>query len=892
MIEDKSQPKVSRRTFLKASAITMASIIAGQTFTSKKYLVPATSDKSAPIQNNETWLHGTCKMCMKGDCINRVKVVNGVVVDIEGEPTSPTNQGRLCPRGLSAGFYLYNPYRVKTPLKRTNPEKGTGIDPKWVEITWDEAFTIVAEKLKAAQAYDPRSLIVNTGFGQMEALLTRNFMGVFGTPNGISSNGPLCAVHYATALTQGNGPTASVDAGLCNYHITIGRSAGPNFGVANGGAKRIVDAVQRGMKLVVVDPRSSAEARLGEWVPIRPGTDLAFTLGMINVILYELQTFDIAFIKNRTNAPYLIDGEGNYVRDSATQKPLMWDATANQSKPFDDPSNTDPSLEGEYTVNEITCHPSFQLIKERVKDYTPEWQEELTTVPAATVRRLAKEFVEAAQIGSTIDIDGFTFPFRPSCVIAERGAIAHRNGSLLDLSTKILNMLIGSFDVPGGCLGGAARAPVLVPDENGTVTPSGESRGVQWSFPPSQIDMATFYPNKHTAPHLTYKAIADPETYYIPYDVQVLWGFGGNSIRSTAGPEILTKSIASIPFMFTIAYNFDEMVELSDVVLPEHSMLERVSVASYSLDYDNVDRELLGLNFVSARDPMPPMYNTKHGDEITIELADRIGLLKGEKGLIASFNNGLKEEFLLDINKRWTIEELIEARIKSLLGPDASLASVQEKGFIAKTQSAKMGYNYFYFPDSQTRHPFYFEHLQAVGRQLEANCKEAGVTVPNRDMNEVMKLYEPIPHWVPNAEFENPGEYDLFAFNWKTPFIMFGLGANHENPWMDEITEQTDPYSRTVCINRATAAKKGIQDGEMVWVESRHGKTQGKAKVSDLFHPEAVGIAGCYGSATMHMNPIAKKGPHYNSLISMEDDSFDPIAGSVETAPRVKVYKV
>ena len=89
------------------------------------------------------------------------------------------------------------------------------------------------------------------------------------------------------------------------------------------------------------------------------------------------------------------------------------------------------------------------------------------------------------------------------------------------------------------------------------------------------------------------------------------------------------------------------------------------------------------------------------------------------------------------------------------------------------------------------------------------------------------------------------------------------------------------------------AKKKGLRDGDEVCVESRFGKATGKLKVTQLIHPEVLGIAGCYGSGTYMMSPEALKGAHYNSLLSGEEEtSMDPISGSITISPRVKLYKL
>jgi anaerobic selenocysteine-containing dehydrogenase len=616
---------MTRRQFLKRTAATGALVA----FSDKLGHNPLVASANASAPQQDTWQSGECNMCRLSDCINRVHVVNGVVVGIEGHPDSPTNRGRLCPRGLSAGIALYNPYRVKAPMKRTNPDKGLDVDPKWVEISWDEAYGLIADKLKEARKIDPRSLMLNSGFGVRETQLRSHFLTAFGSPNSVSSNGPLCAVHYATNLVQANHPISACDLGYCKYMITIGRSVGPNHAVANGGALQVIDAIERGMKFITIDPRSSAEAALGEWVPIRPGTDLAFALAMTNAMMYEVKVFDMNFLKNRSNAPYLLGADGDYLRETASKKPLIWDASDSKAKTFDDPTLKEAALEGSFTVNGAATQPAFQKIKDRLKEYTPEWQEPITTIPAATVRRLAKEFVGAAQIGSTIDIDGFTFPYRPVSMIAERGSIAKKNGTLLDLTTKWINMLVGNLEVPGGVIAIARRAAVLGPDADGVVKPSNEAVGVAWKYPPDLVDMAHFYPNRHTTVHLAYKAIEDPQKYHLQYKINVVWLYGGNSIRGTANPDMIVRALKKVPFVWEIAYNYDSTAEMCDVLLPEHSMLERLVVSSYSTD-QQTNPIAISLYGEMGRNPVPPVFNTKDGDEMLIELADRIGILKGK----------------------------------------------------------------------------------------------------------------------------------------------------------------------------------------------------------------------------------------------------------------------
>lgn len=845
-------------------------------------------------------LYGMCRMCMQGDCLTLVHLVDDIVVRVEGNPGAPPNYGSLCPRGNSVILNLYNPYRVKAPLMRTNPERGLDVDPKWKEISWDEALDTVADRFKKIREKDPRGLVVCEGWGIRETYVRVPFVHAFGTPNEIGSHGALCTVHYGTALVHANFPISVVDLEYCQYHITMGRSVGPNF-ATSGGTRKFSKAIDRGMKLIVVDPRSSHEASKGEWVPIRPGTDLAFLLAMAHVMLYEIGKYDEWFLKNRTNAPYLIDFEGNYLRDEQTGKPLMWDSVDGVAKPIHE-NFKDIALIGTYNVNGVMYQTGFDMIRQQHKQYTPEWAEKITTISADTIRRIAREFVEHAQIGSTIEIDGFVFPYRPVSLNNERNSHNHRGGTYADLEGKIINMLVGAIEVPGSCLGCGKRGPVLAPGEDGTVLPAYEAVGIPFEFPPQHIDLAEFYPNKHTGPHTTVKAILEPEKYHITYPIEAWLTVGGNPIRTNAEPEVFVEAYKKVPFQVSVAYHMDEPTFLADIILPEHSFLERLRVTIFWPSHQSVSAETNGLQMVSVRQPVPALFNTKHVDEILLELADRIGILRGEDGvnhLLNVMEDYIIEEqglrllgpYKLDVNQKYSFEDLYDRYAKSWLGDEKGIDYLNKVGYEARWQSQKMGYNYYYFPDNKTRHEFYFINLKKQGEELKANLRKHNITFPGvADEDYVFELYKPIPFWVENSEFTTDSDYDLWAFNWKTPYYSSDVGNVTGNPWLAEIYKK-DPYEAVVCMNTDTAKKKGLTDGELVVVESRYGKVEGQLRVSELFHPETAGISGCYGLGTLHSNPLNRKGPNFNTLVPIGDKTYDAVSAGVELSPKVKVYR-
>ena len=111
-----------------------------------------------PEVYEDRWIRTMCGRCY-AMCAIRVHVVNGVVVKIEGEPDScHGSSGGLCGKGMAGLQVLYDPNRLNVPLKRTNPEKGLHADPRWQEISWEEAYDEILPRLKEVLDKNPKNL--------------------------------------------------------------------------------------------------------------------------------------------------------------------------------------------------------------------------------------------------------------------------------------------------------------------------------------------------------------------------------------------------------------------------------------------------------------------------------------------------------------------------------------------------------------------------------------------------------------------------------------------------------------------------------------------------------------------------------------------------------------
>lgn len=905
MREEASRLQIDRRQFLKASGGVMAlAYMSNRLFERREATLKAQAPGSAEDRAGE-WVYSWCRQCALPPCGIRVQVQDGVATRIEGDPNCPSNQGALCTRGQSTLMSVYNPYRVKAPLKRTNPNKGLDEDPGWVEIGWEEALDTIEQELRRVREDDPRKFIWNNGFARSGSMLEgMEFCEAFGTPNYIEVDGPNCSVHFGSSLLLGNFTGPGYDSGYTKYMILIGQGSTASQGYANS-SRGFADAIAGGMKLVTVDPRANVEASKGEWVPIRPGTDLAFVLALQHVIVHELQRFDVAFIKMRTNGPYLIGPDGHYVRDEATNKPLMWDPEDGMAKVFDDPGFKDYALEGEYEVNGVTCQPGFQIYKETIGSYTPEWAEGKTTVPAATTRRLAREFVENAQIGSTIMIEGTPFPYRPVCLESGRGAITQYYGGVYHCAAIMVNMLVGALDVPGGGSGSVGpphkSTPIpmaLAPDEDGVVRPKVEAEHREFVFPPERIDGKTYFPYSHDNPHVTFHALLHPEYHNMPYEPEVMFVWGGNAVLRMFEPHYVIEAMRKMKFIFALSHTIDEPTLMADIVLPEAGGLERYAAGNRGSVIDTPEGPRNAIFTLVAQQVIDRVYDSWQPDEVFIELARRLGILYGEQGVNALLNSNrfapyrITEPFLLDLNTAYSPKELVEVMLKGSAGEEATVDDLRYKSSFAinRMLPVKTTYPYLGFPMGQTRYAIYLDHLLRMGEELKANLEAAGADPPGWTIDEIASYYVPVPKWIePHRDF--PTEFNLYGVNWKTAQFSFGVGGSAENPLLHDAATH-DPQLHYICLNRGTGESLGLQDGDTIWVESAYGgKIKGQVKLSEGFHPEVVGIAGFFGHASKQMNPAALRGLHFNALMSSEPRDIDPISAGFNGAPPVKVYR-
>jgi molybdopterin-containing oxidoreductase family molybdopterin binding subunit len=887
----------------------------------------AMSVKGNPEIKEDVWIKSTCGGCY-GTCTIRAHRVNGVLVKIEGEPDNDFGaRGGLCAKGEAMIQALYDPNRINYPLRRTNPEKGIFADPKWERISWDEALDEMAERLKKIRQENPNKLLhggtPGPGSGPDLPLGFGVFGAVFGTKNWyIGGAGLHCGSgsHMGAGLYHASWSIVP-DWKYCNYVIQMGSNKGTGSGHSMGFNMRLsADARARGAKIVVFDPICNfGGGKATEWIPLLPGSDGIIALAMVNILLNELKVYDAEFLKKKTNGPYLIGPDQLYVRDKETNKPLVWDAKANQAKVFNDPSIGDYALEGSYEVNGVKCQPAFQLLREHVKQYTPEAAEKESTVPAKTIRRIAREFGEAASVGTTIEIEGEKLPLRPVASIMFRGGQGHSNSAQSYIAMCLLNAIVGAMDVPGGTLGWPAyvggypetgRFKVIpYPCKDGMLTAGTFMEHGPWpvheSKVPGDFTMKELVPTASFSPQ---PVTSDFDKYWDtlgrPYEIEMAIIFGANMVRSSQSREIAEKFWKKVPF--TVSFNIlpNEFMEgFADIVLPDCHPLETYCLFSSHAPFFNHPIGMEGWCFPIRQPAVPPKYERRNKVEALWDLADRIGmreemnkyynvyfssfggeaLISGDLASVRGVNaiDPKKVAQLIKPDEKITYAEMMDRAFKYYFGPEHGLKYMSEHGSVEWKKNVKEAYWRWYV---DVRVPIYLEHLAELKPTIMANAKKAGVELQ-------WEQYTPLPsYFKPQVAKEETPEYDLYSFSYRD--ILHNGTYTMEIPWLDEVS-RLNPYTYNITMNADTAKKKGLKDGVLICLESSRGrKITGTLKTMQGQHPKTVAIAACSG-AWARGAPIAYgKGTNFNTLLESDFEHACPVCWSQETATMVKVYKI
>lgn len=873
---------------------------------------------TASADMKDYWAYSICSGCYNL-CGVKIRVVDGVPVAIEGVPESDLGgQGGLCGKGVATIMDFHDPNRIKYPVKRTNPKKGLYEDPKWERISWEEALDTIAQKLKPIVETDPRKFVWSFTPGPGTPFKATVYSSFFflacGSLNqAFGGVGSQCgaAAHHAGALMHAAWDILP-DYRYCNFVLRCGGNEGHGGGrMAVTSMRQAAAARDRGMKTIVMDPIGfKAGADADEWIPILPATDIAVFLAMARIIVHDIGTYDKEYIRNRTNGVYLVGQDSLFVRDKESGKPLLWDEKDNRAKAYDDPTLSHPAIEGDYSVNGVKCHPAFHLWKELLKQYNAKWASEISTVPEERITRLAHELVENAKIGSTIEIEGMTFPYRPACVVGYKGVQTHQNAFHQYLAMNLLNVLMGNQDSPGGIVGsGTVRSfghpetgrPRFEPygGVDGMLTPGFWHTRTPWPphevTGPGMVNLLDIMADSSMNPY-PYTDDFDEIWTNIgrPYEVEAFGMYGGNIVMNIVSEKTIDNFLAKIPFMFSINTIHNETTEgFADIVLPDVHAYESYDIASSIGFFFNYP---IGLDKWSFHVRMPvvePKDELKDTLDIYFELADRVGIRDKYNTFLENYFSGKKSTWeqddvtdtsyiLLKPDEKIKAKEFANRVLKYYFGEERGIEWFLENGFITWKKRPDEAY-WRYFVNA--RIPMFFETVARNKPKIKEIFERIGIHM-NWD------YYTPLISYFPSViytELPPDSEYDLLGVSYRD--VLHTHRHFLENPLVDEMSA-SNPYTFNIVMNEETAERRDIRDGDIICVENHWGdKVEGRVKLSRLIHPGVLAVVGLGGWAKGR--PIAKnKGVNFNSLLRADHKHMCPVVGSLEIVARMKAYTV
>ncbi len=802
----------------------------------------------------------TCYMCACRCGIN-VHMKDKKVAYIEGNRDHPVNKGVLCAKG-SAGIMQVNaPSRLRKPLKRVGP-RGSG---EFEEISWEEAISTASDWLSEIHNTAPHKLAFFTGRDQSQSF-TSYWAQHFGTPN-YAAHGGFCSVNMAAAgiYTMGG---AFWEFGQPDWDYT---KLFMIFGVAedhdSNPIKMGIGKIKaRGAKVIGVNPvRSGYNAVADEWVGITPGTDGLFILSLIHELM-KAGKIDLNYLAQYTNAAVLIDSNTGLMLRDDDGKQLVIDRNTGDLTPFDR-KGVRPDLAATYRYAGTTHNTVMHLMAEKYidKKYAPEAVAERCGISAGKIRRIAAElarvaFEESFELEQEwTDFRGEshkTITGRPVSFHAMRGISAHSNGFQTCRALHVLQILLGSVEVPGGF---RFKPPYPKPVEahpkpHGDSGPGRPLNGPHLGFPrgpedllldennqPIRIDKAFTWENPMSAHGLMHMVISNAHAQD-PYPIDTLFMYmanmSWNSSMNTSGViKMLTDQNDDggyrIPrIIYSDAYN-SEMVAYADLILPDTTYLERHDCISL------LDRPICEADAAADAIRWPviePDRDVRGFQSVLIDLGARIGLpaFLNEDGSQKWKDYG---DYIVNHERRPGIGPLAGFRGENgdqtgrgEVNPEQLDNYIENGGFFvehipdealymkpwnAAYQDWAVGMGIY-----DTPQPYLFQLYVEPMRKFQRAAEGHGDRQPPDHLRErLQEVMDPLPIWYPPIE-DSTIDTNTFGVHALTqrPMAMYHSWGT-QNAWLRQLHSENPLHLPTKLWKQ-----HGFSEGDWACVTSAHGK--------------------------------------------------------------------
>ncbi|MEA5025602.1 MAG: molybdopterin-dependent oxidoreductase [Desulfitobacterium hafniense] len=542
--------KFGRRSFLKGSAAAAAVAgvaVANPVGTVKKAL--ATGEGNGAGEAQDQIFYGACRgNCLAG-CRLKITVRQGKVAKVQMAEVPDKRYNRICAKGLTHVQSVYSAGRLKYPMKRVG-ERGAG---QWEQISWEEAVNAITDQWKkissesgnSANAFFPGTgnygTLAGKGFKRLANLMGASTIG----PN-YDSN-----LLATLAASIGIGPNYNANdlADMINaktilfFGVNISEAQVHNWHFAK-------EAQEKGAKLIAVDPVSTTLAIKSDiHAPIRPGSDPALIMAMINLIIKNGWT-DQDFLKKSTVAPFLVKENKTYLRLSDLGKlpegqPDAIVVRGQDGKVGLPTEITDPVIKGTFTINGIKVTTAYDLLVERVADWTPE--------RAAEVCDLSVDMIT--------DITRIYATETPSTLYTGFGPDHYANGDQAYLGMMTLGMLTGNMGKKGASVG--------LPANLGFNINAAAISTVPGAVPGPSIPSMKFTDVMET------KQLKGQ-----PLEIRSIYHIAGNPLSNHVGRPEYLKAYEKLDLIVVADWRITDTAQYADIILPAAHWFEQEDICN------------------------------------------------------------------------------------------------------------------------------------------------------------------------------------------------------------------------------------------------------------------------------------------------------------------------
>jgi len=782
---------ISRRVFLEGTAAVGGGAVVASHFglaggLSKKPVVKALTASTSSTAGNvvrvkEQVFNDVCSNNCWQACFVEAHVRDGRLTKTAMHPFPEDRYNRICLRGLSHAQWVYSPARIKFPMKRIGP-RGSG---KWKRISWDEATTTIADSMRSIRdRYGSKAFAFMSGsgnYGSVAGYAASTLGSAFGgTSIGLAVDEAFTLGGFQVGLgTSWLGGNESLD--MSNADLLI--MWGNNLTEAQVQEWHFVaDALDRGASLVVVDPNFSITAsKATKWIPLRPGSDPAFGLSLINVLMTE-KLYDEEFVISHTTLPFLVrEDNGMFLRTGAGTNIMAWDEPT--GGPLPAAQVTAPALTGTFQVNGVTVRPAFQLLADRVADWSPERAQEYTDVSPDDVRWLARTYAATKK--------SFIFP--------SMGVDRWWNGDMTGRAVTTMAALTHNFGQSGAALGIGGGAALLMLVQPSNALPAVASLPIMAAYDAIETGRTKILvPLDEKDP--TKGLRKDPVE--VPWPIKAIWFNMSNAASNNQQTKRFRKLLEDESKLELVVVSESmptDTVRMADIVLP----------VTHWFENDDLVGGLSHPYVVRTERAIEPPFEAKSDYYAYGLVAKKLGYGK-----------------YFARTEREVADDIMVATAASLgpTGPDI-LATFRKTGVVRLTKPIYIGNTSDVFETPTGR-------LEPYSERVVVNYPAGGFIPVSSGIDPLPQWQAPIQAWPTNPLHKKyPLVYMQEHSRWRIHTTWFDV------PWLREVNPE--PY---VDISSADARARGIRQGDYVEIFNDYGRTVALARVSGKMRPGMVSL--------------------------------------------------